>query len=80
MEKEFKVFRSTNSRGHNNLLAIVEQGVPDVYIGTAIIIPYAQGFIDPVAVILKVNEQNVPIRLNNHFADVVKYVYAESAS
>ena len=80
MEKEFKIFRSTNGRGHNNLLAIVEECVPDIYIGTVIIVPYAQGFIDPVSVILKVDEQNVPIKFNDHFADVVQYVYAENVS
>ncbi len=74
-EKEFKVFRSTNGLGCNNLLAIIEEGVPDVYIGTVIIVPYAQGYVDPTRVLLQCDENFVPMRMNGELAIVLKYIY-----
>lgn len=75
MEKEFKVERVTNGMGHSNLLVIVESAVPDIAIGTAIIIPYANGLKDPVKVLLIMDENGAPKRANNNFAIVSGYIY-----
>jgi len=50
-------------------------GVPDLVIGTVAIVPYADGFIDPVKVRLLVDENEKPVRANEKFAVVLEYIY-----
>ena len=75
MEKEFNVKRMTNGRGHSHLLVITEAAIEDVHIGTVAIVPYAEGFKDPCKVLLQVDDTGNPIRANDKFAIVVKYIY-----
>lgn len=62
--KTFKVIRASNGRGISNLLMVIEEGVPDIYIGTALIVPIAEGMNDPVAVTVVVNKEGMPLRTN----------------
>ena len=75
MEKEFDVIRQTNGRGNSHLLVITDLAVEDVYIGTVVIVPYADGFIDPIKVLLQVDENGLPKRANGKFAIVSKYIH-----
>jgi len=45
------------------------------YIGTVVIIPYANGFVDPIKVVLQVDENGIPKRANEVFGIVLKYIY-----
>ena len=62
--KTFKVIRASNGRGISNLLMVIEEGVPDIYIGTALIVPIAEGMNDPVAVTVVVNKEGMSLRTN----------------
>jgi len=75
MEKEFEVIRYTNGMGHSHLLVITEPAIEDVHIGTVVIIPYVDGFIDPIKVLLQVDNNGLPIRANEKFAIVSEYIY-----
>lgn len=75
MEKEFEVTRCKNGRGDNHLLVITEPAIEDVHIGTVVIIPYAEGFKDPVKVRLQTNENGLPKRANEKFGIVTEYIY-----
>jgi len=75
MEKEFEVKRLTNGRGHSHLLVITESAIEDIEIGTVVIVPYAEGFIDPVKVLLQVNDKGKPKIANEKFAIVSEYIY-----
>lgn len=61
--------------GNSNLLAVIEECVPDIHIGTVIIVPYAQGFKDPLKALLQVDEIGMPLRINEDFAIVSKFIY-----
>lgn len=76
-EKEFEVKRLINGRGHSHLVVITEEALEDVHIGTVVIIPHAEGFKDPVRVVLQVDQQGLPKRVNKRFAIVLKYIYEE---
>lgn len=75
MEKQFDVKRLTNGRGESNLLVITEDAIPDISIGTVLIVPYANGYKDPEKVLLKVDENGTPIRLHGIFAIVLDFIY-----
>jgi len=77
MEKEFKVERISNGRGHSNLLAIIEEAIPDVSMGSAIIVPYANGYKDPIKAVLKVDANGLPLRCDNKFAIVTDFIYEQ---
>ena len=73
--KEFKVSRHRNGRGDSHLLVITEEAIPDIAIGTVVIVPYAEGFNDPVKVLLQVDDKGCPLVINEKFAIVSKYIY-----
>jgi hypothetical protein len=73
--KEFEVKRLTNGRGESHLVVITEPAIEDIAIGTVVIVPYADGFKDPKAVILQVDDKGSPKRANDKFAIVNEYVY-----
>ena len=75
MEKEFTVKRMTNGRGHSHLLVITEEAIPDMEIGTVVIIPYADGFKDPIKIKLLLDENGTPKRANSKFGIVTEYIY-----
>lgn len=75
MEKEFEVQKLTNGMGHRHLVVILDEAVADVHIGSVLIVPYAEGFKDPVKVLLQMNEDGTPKRNNTKFAVVLKYLY-----
>lgn len=74
-EKEFPVTRISNGLGYSHLLVITESAMEDVHIGTVVIVPYADGFKDPVKVLLQVDSNDKPIVANGKFAIVSKYIY-----
>jgi len=73
--KEFEVKRMTNDRGESHLLVVTEPAIEDVAIGSVVIVPYADGFMDPKAVILQVDDKGSPKRANGKFAIVNEYLY-----
>lgn len=75
MEIEFKVQRLTNGKGHSHLVVITEPAIEDIKIGTVLIVPYPEGFEDPIKVLLQTDDKGTPKRLNNRFAMVAKYIY-----
>jgi len=75
MTKEFSVIKMQNGYGHNHLLVITEPAVEDVHIGSVAIIPYAEGFIDPISVKLLVDKNGLPQLANKKFAIVLEYIY-----
>jgi hypothetical protein len=75
MRREFEVRRLKNGRGHSHLTVITESAIPDIHIGTVVIVPYAEGFIDPVKVKLLCDKNGLPIRANKIFAIVLEYIY-----
>lgn len=75
MEKEFEVKKLTNGHGHKHLVVITEEAVPDMEIGTVVIVPYAEGFREPRSVRLLVDEHGMPRRANSKFGIVTEYIY-----
>lgn len=75
MEKEFKIEKLKNGYGHSHLVVITEPAIEDVHIGTVVIVPYAEGFKEPVKALLQVDENDIPKRANGQFAIVSKYIY-----
>jgi len=75
MDKEFETTRCTNGRGNSHLLVITEPAIEDIHIGTVVIVPYAEGFKDPIKVRLQVDEKGLPKRANEKFAIVTEYIY-----
>lgn len=75
LEKEFEVKRATNGYGDNNLIVIVDPAIPDIYVGGALIVPYADGYKDPIKVLLQTNEKGLPKRANEKFAIISEYIY-----
>ena len=75
MKKKFDVVRLKNGKGQSHLLVITEPGIEDIYIGTVVIVPYADGFVDPIKVVLQVDENGIPKRANEKFAIVLEYIY-----
>jgi hypothetical protein len=75
MEKIFEIKRLTNGRGNSHLVVITEQAIPDINIGTVVIVPYADGFKDPCRVLLQTDINGLPKRANDKFAIVSKYIY-----
>lgn len=74
-EKEFKCRRFTNNGGNTHLVVVTEEAVEDIHIGSVVIVPYADGFKDPVKVLLQVDDKGFPKTLNKKFAIVSKYIY-----
>ena len=74
-EKEFEIKKLTNHAGSTHLLVVTEDAVEDVHIGSVIIVPYAEGFRDPIKVVLQVVDKGFPKTLNKKFAIVSKYIY-----
>jgi hypothetical protein len=73
--KTFEVKRMSNGRGISNLLLIFDEAIPDVYIGTALLVPVASGFKDPIAVTVVVDEKGMPMRTNLDTCIVTEYKY-----
>lgn len=75
MEKEFELKEFTNGYGHKHLVVITEEAVPDMEIGTVVIVPYAEGFKKPCKVRLQVDDNGVPKTANSKFGIVAEYIY-----
>lgn len=73
--KTFKVIRASNGRGISNLLLVFEEAIPDVYIGTALLVPVPDGYKDPVAVTVVVDDSGVPMRSNIDTCIVTVYIF-----
>lgn len=74
-EKTFEIKRMSNGRGISNLLLIFDEAIPDVYIGTALLVPMPSGFKDPIAATVIVDEKGVPMRTNLDTCIVTEYKY-----
>ena len=74
-KQEFEVKRLTNHSGNSHLIVITHPAIEKIEIGTVVIIHYADGFIDPKKVILAVDNKGMPLRVNEKFAMVTKYIY-----
>lgn len=73
--KTFKVIRSSNGYGIYNLLLVFDGAIPDIYIGTALLVPMPAGFKDPVAVTVVVDKDGIPLRTNLDTCIVTVYIH-----
>ena len=73
-EAEFEIEKLKNGMGHEHLVVITEPAIEDMHIGTVVIVPYADGFKDPVKVVLQVDEKGNPIR-NRKFGIPTRFIY-----
>lgn len=73
--KEFLIQRFNNRAGDSHLVVITEPAIEDIHIGTVVIVPYADGFKDPVKALLLIDENGLPKRMNDKFAIVAEYIY-----
>lgn len=73
--KTFKVIRAKNGLGVSNLLLIFDEPIPDIHIGSALLVPMPEGLKDPVAVTVLVGEDGVPMRTNINTCIVTVYIH-----
>lgn len=73
--KTFEVIRASNGRGISNLLLVFDEAIPDVYIGTALLVPMPNGYKDPVAATVVVDTDGVPMRSNLDTCIVTVYIF-----
>lgn len=73
--KIFQIKELKNHRGNKHLAVIIQEAIPDIEIGTVLIVPYAEGFRIPEKVSLYVNENGTPLTANTKFAVVEKYIH-----
>jgi hypothetical protein len=73
--KTFEVKRMSNGRGISNLLLVFDEAIPDVYIGTALLVPMPTGFKDPACVTVIVDEKGAPQRTILDTCIVTEYIY-----
>lgn len=73
--KTFNVIRAKNGRGVSNLLIVFDEAIPDIYIGSALMVPIADGYKDPVAVTVVVDNDGIPMRSNLNTCMVTVYIY-----
>lgn len=71
----FEVVRLRNGKGESHLTIITEEAIHESSIGSLLIIPYAEGFKDPKKVLVKIDKEGIPLRVNNKFAVVVEFIY-----
>lgn len=74
-KKRYDVIRAENGRGISNLLVVYDDAIPDVYIGSALMVPIADGYKDPLAVTVIVAEDGLPVRTNLDTCVVLEYHY-----
>lgn len=72
---ELEVKRIKNGRGDSNLLIVTEEAIPDVFIGSALLVPFVDGYKDPIKVRVIVDEKGNPIATNLRTCIVVEYIY-----
>lgn len=73
--KTFEIKRMSNGHGISNLLLVYDEAIPDVYIGTALLVPMPNGFKDPTAVTVVVDNDGVPMRSNLDTCIVTVYIF-----
>jgi hypothetical protein len=71
--KTFEIFRAKDGRGVSNLLLVIDEAIPDIYIGSALLVPIADGFKDPIKVDVIMDEKGAPMRTNLNTCVVTKY-------
>lgn len=75
-KKRYDVIRAKNGRGVSNLLIVTDKAIPDVYIGSALMVPIADGYKDPLAVTILNGEDGMPLRTNLDTCVVLEYHYS----
>lgn len=74
-EAIFEVKRISNNSGISNLTIIIDEAIPDVYIGSILLVPFVLGYRDPIKVKVKVDETGKPIATNIRTCIVTEYIY-----
>lgn len=74
-ERTFEVKRATNGRGTSNLILVINEAIPDIYIGDAPLVPLPAGFKDPIAATVVVDEKGVPVRTSIDTCIVTEYKF-----
>jgi hypothetical protein len=74
-QKRYDVIRAKNGRGVSNLLIVTDPAIPDIYIGSALMVPIADGYKDPLAVTIIMGEDGLPLRTNLDTCVVLQYHY-----
>lgn len=73
--KTFRVIRAKNGLGISNLILVYDDAIPDIYIGSALLVPLPQGMMDPHSVTVVVDEKGIPIRTNHNTCIVTTYIH-----
>lgn len=71
----FPVIRLTNGAGHSNLMIVTEEAIPDVFIGSVLLVPVAQGYKDPTQVRVIIDDGGRPVATNLRTCIVAEYIY-----
>lgn len=74
-KKRYNVIRAKNGRGVSNLLIISDEAMPDIKIGSALMVPIADGYKDPLSVTIIIDENGIPLKTNLDTCVVLKYHY-----
>ena len=74
-DKEFEIQRLKNHSGHSHLVIITDPAIEDVHIGTVVIVPFAEGFRDPIKAVVQVDVDGIPKTANGKFAIVAQYIW-----
>lgn len=72
----FSVQRLTNGSGHSNLTIITEEAIPDVYIGSLLLVPFVHGYKDPEKVKVLLDENGKPVATKLRTCIVVEYFFS----
>lgn len=71
----FPVKRISNNSGISNLTIIIDEAIPDVYIGSILLVPFVLGYKDPISVKVMADEAGKPIATNLKTCIVTEYIY-----
>ena len=71
----FNVTRIKNGLGHSNLTIITEEAIPDISIGSILLVPFITGYKDPQKVRVTVDGNGKPVATNLNTCIVIEYIY-----
>lgn len=75
MNDIFKVTRMSNGNGNSNLMLITEEAIPDIFIGSALLVPYVAGYKDPSYVQVLLDQDGKPAVTKLRTCVVIQYIY-----
>jgi len=74
--KIYPVIHASKCMGNiKHLVIVTQEAIPDVFIGSVLIVPFAEGFQTPTSVKVAVDDNGKPLAANNKFAVVLEYYF-----